>query len=114
MSADLIKKIKQNREIKIPVGKYSFVARRPTDVEALELYRSRTAYSEIAQRFVTGWAGVTENDIVGGGGSDAVEFSQELWAEWCADNQNFWEPIAVAVMDAYVYHRRSKEEAGKN
>lgn len=115
MSASiLIERIKQNRKMKIPaIGKFVFYARRPTDVEALEMRRSNVSYVDLSTKFVVDWENVTENDLVGGGGSDAVKFDSALWSEWCADNPQFWEPIASAVMDAYVQHVKDMEEAAK-
>ena len=57
--------------------------------------------------------GVSEDDIIGGGGSDKPEFSAALWAEWCADRPDFWEPIATALLEAYKNHARSLADAAK-
>ena len=96
------------------MNKHTFISRRPTDVEALQLHRSEAEFHEIARDFVTGWDNVTENDIVGGGGSDAVAFDKELWNEWCNDRPDFWRPIASAVLDAYTLHSKRLQDAEKN
>lgn len=114
MSANLITRIREQRRLKVQAGGHTFFARRPTDVEAVELHRSGATLHEIARRFVAGWEGVTEDHVVGGGGSDPVPFSAELWTEWCADRPDLWEPIASAVLDAYQLHAQRLEQAGKN
>jgi hypothetical protein len=114
MSRALIEKIRKQRELKITVGKFTFTARRPKDTEAIELGRADSAFSDIAERFVVGWDGVTENDVVNGGSLEPLPFDAELWAEWCADHPNFWGPISKAVLDAYRAHAEAMEDDAKN
>lgn len=104
MSKELIARIRKNREVKVKVSKWTFLVCRPTDVEAVALYRGGMAYADIAQHHVIGWEGVTEDDIVGGGTADPLPFDSMLWQEWCADRSDFWEPIATAAMNAYEEH----------
>lgn len=114
MSKELLAQIKKSREFTIEFDKNIFTARRPTDVEAVQISAMKMDYSEIATQFVIGWKGVTENDILGNGGSDEIPFSQELWAEWCADSPRFWKRIGTAVMEQYVAHSKKNEEMQKN
>lgn len=116
----LLGEIRKNRELKIPVGKYVFTCRRPTDSD-IERYRSEATYSDtLAQRHVCGWARVdgnpfTEDDYTGGGGStEPVPFDALLWVQWCADHMEVWEPIGTALTKAYVDHRNALELAEKN
>jgi hypothetical protein len=114
MSNALITRLQKQRELKVVVGKFTFTARRPTDVEMIEIGRSGVEWHGMAERFVTGWEGVSEDDIIGGGGSDKPAFTLALWAEWCADRPDFWEPIASALLDAYKAHAAHlKDTAGK-
>lgn len=114
MSAELVARIRKNRELKVKVGEFTFTARRPTDVEVRELAVNQTTDAEIAQTYVTDWGTVTENDIVGGGGSEPVKFNPTLWREWCADTPKFWEPISGAVLQAWREHSELAKEAEKN
>lgn len=111
---DLQKQLRRNREIAVKVGKFTFTARRPTDVEALELNRRDAALAEVASEFVIDWNGVVEDDIVGGGGTTAVTFDAELWKDWCADRPDFWGPISSAVLDSYTQHRKRMETVKGN
>lgn len=114
MSKELVARIRRNREITVAVGKFRFTAMRPTDVEMVGLHRGDAAFSEIAQKFVTGWSGVTEDDVVGGGTADEIPFNADLWTEWCADRPDFWALISNAVLDAYRAHAEKLAGAEKN
>lgn len=113
MSAALIARIKKNRELTVTVDKFKFICRRPTDIEAVDLHRTGGSSPDIAAKFVIGWEGVADKDVVSGGGSDPVVFDAELWREWCADRPDFWAPISTAVLDAYRLHADEIEAAAK-
>jgi hypothetical protein len=121
MSQLLINRIRKNREFsKAVVDKktgrtYTFHCRRPTDYEASELKSSGIGNDcAIAQRFVVGWEGVIEDDVVGGGGTDPVTFDPTLWREWCADRTDFWAELAGAIAASYKEHVSDIEQAVKN
>ena len=114
MARDLLGKIRKRRECKVVIGRFTFTVRRPTDVEAIALHRSDSAFNSIAADFVCGWEGVTTDDLIGDKTADPVPFDAELWREWCADRPDFWGPIANAALDAYREHAQQLEEAAKN
>jgi hypothetical protein len=114
VSQSLVARLRKNRELKVEVGKFKFIAMRLTDVEALDVHRRNADLSELAQRFVIGWENVVEDDIVGGGVMTAVPFDAETWAEWCAERTDFWTPNGSAILDAYKLHRDRLKDAGKN
>jgi len=114
MSKELIARLRKNREVRVTVGKFVFIAHRPTDVEVLQIRRNDDAYTSIAMDFVHGWEGVVEDDIIGGGGTDVVAFTSDLWREWVADHTEYWEPITDAVLAAYRAHTGIVGEAAKN
>lgn len=111
MNDVLLRSIRKAREGKVVVGKFTFLYRRPTDVEALELHKSGGAYVEMCQRFVFGWEDVTEDDIIGGAVMDPQLFDAEVWKEWCADRPDFWAPIATAILKAYEEHAAKLESS---
>lgn len=114
MSAELIRKLKKQREFTVEVGKFSFTGRRPTDIEALEIHRESFDFAQIAMRYVIDWKGVTVDDLVGGGSTIVPEFSEELWQEWCPDHPEFWQPISLKLWDEYQKHLQAQESARKN
>lgn len=107
----LIEKLKKSRETAVEVEGFRFTIRRPTDQEATTL--KKATYIEIAQRFVVGWAGVKEIDLVPGGNPVETPFDADVWREWCADRPDFWQPISGAVMDAYRLHREAQDDTKK-
>lgn len=111
MSKALIEKLRKSREFVVEAGGYKFTARRPTDVDAIEL--SGIGPADFVRRFVIGW-NLCELDVVPGGGPEPVEFDADLWSEWVADRPDLWEPIAVPIMDAYRRHVEGREAAAKN
>ena len=113
MSA-LAQKLRKNRELTVSVGRWKFIARRPTDVEAIDLHRRGAEFSEIARRFVIGWEGVTRDDLGDRGMTDPAPFDREDWEEWVADRSDFWTPIASGVLAAYEKYRTDLEAAPKN
>jgi hypothetical protein len=67
-------------------------------------------------RFVTGWQGITEADLLGPtvGASDLVPFDAALWAEVVADRADWLGTVAAALLAAVVKHFEAKEAAEKN
>lgn len=67
------------------------------------------------EKYVVGWDGFTEADLVGpAGSSDAAPFTPELWREAVADKLQWMRQIAQALLDVILEHRAAREEAAKN
>ena len=113
MSQELVAKIRKAREFRVPIKDgQAVIAKRPTDVEMVTLQGQ--PYHMIGSSHVVGWEGWTENDVIGGGGSDAVPFTPALWAEIYADRTDLWEPISAAIIDAYRRHAETVKARAKN
>lgn len=111
----LLARIHKNRELKITVGRFVFTARRPTVIEAGRMREAgRDGPADLAADHVVDWSGVTEDDLVGGGGTDQVPFDERLWREWCADRPDLWQPISGAVLEAFATYAKAQKEAPKN
>lgn len=114
MSKVLLQQLRKQRELKVQLtDKLSVTARRPTDLQMNEL-RESGKFGDLGKKWVIGWDGFLENDIVGGGGTDKVVFDPDLWSEWYEDHPEHWEKIAIAVIDSYNAHAKTTEEAAKN
>jgi len=121
MSSQLTARIRKSRELRIELdkprgdGKFTVVALRPNDLEMSELV-ALSGHQHIRRMLecVVGWEGVTEDDLVGGGGTDSVPFDARLWVDWAADNGTWWNPIAERLKAAYATHIESLEVAAKN
>lgn len=112
---ELIAAMRKHRELKVPVGKFVFICRRPTDEEAVGLFRAGgLSNSLIARNHVVGWENVSAADMPGGDNSDPLPFDVDVWREWCADRNDFWPPIGEACMAAYNEHAEKLRDAAKN
>lgn len=114
MSQQIIDKIKKARETNVTVDRFTFTVRRPTDLEYFtELHGQRLKQGDIMQRYVLGWSGVTELDIISGGDGVPVEFETELFMEWIADRPDLWAPLTNAILESYGLHQQRLDDALK-
>ena len=113
MSQILIDKIRKSRQRIVEIGALKFTVRRPTDMEISDMQRSKVQQSEILRRYVVGWAGITELDIIPGGTGVAVDFDTDLFMEWVADRPKLWAPLTEAITSLYVEHAKLLEDAEK-
>lgn len=68
------------------------------------------------QRYVTGWRGFTEGDLLGPtvGNSDPLEFNAEVWAEVVADHADWIAATAEALLKAITGHFDRTQAASGN
>lgn len=114
MSANLIERIKKARQTTVKIGEITLICRRPTDLEMLEMRTDKVTQGYILKRFVDGWEGMKEVDLVPGGTGDAAPFSPELFAEWVSDHPESWATISDAVVQGYKQHEATLEASAKN
>ena len=114
MAKSLIEQIKAARQTRVPSHGKTFIVSRPTDLDMLDLRSRLVKQGEIITRFVTGWDGFTELDLVSSGGPDPVEFDAALFAEYIADHKEHWDVIVNAVVNSYQAHQEATEESLKN
>ena len=113
MSALLIEKIRAARQQDVVVDDIAFTCRRPTDLEMVDWARLGLERGEILRRFVVGWRGVKESDLIPGGTSELIEFNNDLFMEWVADRPNTWAPIIETITSSYKQHQIELEQALK-
>lgn len=111
MSKVLLEKLLRSREFGVTAGGHTFVVRRPTDADALVMQGKQAI--EFVKQFVVGWD-LVELDVIPGGGPEKVPFDAELWSAWIVDQTELWEPLAMAILDAYSAHVKSREADAKN
>lgn len=112
MSA-LLQKLLKAREKRVPVGRHTFIVRRPTPIEHHELSQQPSVQRAILA-FVIGWEGVTEGDLIPGGDPHPITFDQSACAEWLSDRPDLFAPIAEAILAAVTEHRQAMEDSLKN
>lgn len=101
----LAEKIRKAREVKVDAGGYTFLVRRPTDIEMVAL-RPRILANDVGAMldFVIGWEGVRELDLLPGGDPHPLPFDAEACAEWLADRPDLIDAVTKAVVEAYQAH----------
>lgn len=112
----LIERIREARKTRVAVGDFTFTVMRPTDMDVVGLRGSDGGISNgvLLERFVIGWEGVRECDVVPGGSPTPASFSRELFVEWVADRPGLWEPLVRAITEGYLAHQAELEAAAKN
>jgi hypothetical protein len=111
MSA-LAEKIRRAREMRVEAGGFTFICRRPTDIEMLRITQAGDVAAFIPH--VIGWEGVTENDICPGSSTEPLAFDAAACAEWLADRQDLLGRVMNKLRDAWADYKKQLEAAGKN
>lgn len=93
-------KIKESRkvEIVIPDTNIVFYATRMTGEEFRSIVADNVSDAEISRRFVIGWKGVTEADLIeGGSAKDEIPFDKDLFNDIIGDHDDWFLYIASNV-----------------
>jgi hypothetical protein len=98
----LVERMRKAREQKVQAGGFTFVVRRPTDVDMMEMAGRVDARRLIP--YVVGWEGVAEMDLVKGGEPHPLAFDAAACAEWLADRPDLLTPLVEAVLASYTVH----------
>ena len=107
--------------LELPSGK-ALQLLRPRETEMLDFMRRDgegrfETFADLVhvKRFVTGWRGYTEADLVGpAGSSDEAPFTPELWAEVCADDVRLTTQVAEKLLALVCDHAERMAEDAKN
>jgi hypothetical protein len=71
--------------------------------------------TDTVHRYVVGWAGYTEADLLGpAGGSDAAPFAPELVQEWLSNHPEDIGKLLDALFTCITTHINARAEAAKN
>ena len=98
----LIDRLRKAREKKIEAGGVTFIVRRPTDLDMMEMAGRVDARKLIP--FVIGWEGVTEGHLVNGGDPHPLAFDAQACAEWLADQPDLLAPVVKQILSMYSEH----------
>lgn len=113
MTSILIEKINKAREQVVEAGGLSFVTRRPTDLEVLEMRDKGVSQRDLLRRFVVGWNAVKELDLIPGGTPKPVEFDTDLFVAWVEDQPDVYATLLEYITTAYKAHDQQRAEALK-
>jgi len=107
----LANKIRKARESQVQAGGFTFTIRRPTDVDMLEFNKIKT--TEHLIRFVVGWDGVKEIDLIPGGDGHPAPFDSDACSEWLSDRSDLMIPVVNAIVEAYQAYKIKLGDAEK-
>lgn len=82
----------------------------PAEVAGGQLAELRPA--DLVARFLVGWRGVRESDLIPGGDPEEIEFDPELARLWIQDRPDLW-ALAKDIADAYRRHEEDLAQQGK-
>jgi len=108
----LADKLRKAREMSVEAGGFKFTVRRPTDLEMIEM-RGTVNGSQLL-KFILGWDGVREIDMLEGGDPHPLPFTREVAEEWLADRPDLFAKLAEAIIQGYQEHAQKLEDAAKN
>lgn len=109
----LIEKLRKARETKVEAGGFTFIVRRPTDVEMMELGGTRSVARLFP--FIVGWDGVSSLSMgIPGGDAHPLPFDGALCGEWLADRPDLFGPLVEAILGSYAEHAKALESTAKN
>lgn len=122
MSAAIIARLRSARQswVELEPGKRIQIIRPP---EAdMQDFIPKEGESEVdrmlraATKYVTGWEGITEADLLGEAlaSPEPVKFDPALWAEVIRDNRGWMMKVAVGLMDAVSTYENARRESAKN
>src|SRR3954471_4443459 len=109
----LVDKMRARRESWVKAGKFEFKLRRPTRLEIAKTDRDISA-AELFIPHVHDWKNVVEDDLIGGGGTSAMPFERDAWAEFIADHSELWPPLMDAFTNALQEYHKQLEDREKN
>lgn len=102
MSAQtLIQKMRQQRQIRVELdddGKKTITLLRPQDESVPTM--ARMSILEIVRKYGVDWAGITEADLLVGGGSEPVEWHVEIAVELLGDRVHWLQKIDAKLFEA--------------
>ena len=105
-------RFQKSRETTIAAGPHSFTVRRPSALDVARMSAEAGITLEAACRFIVGWAGVNESDLLPGGDPEPLVFDRELLIEWVADKPDLWPVIVTGVVDSFRQHEEASEDRG--
>lgn len=112
MKTVTLERFKKSRQTTVSASGFDFVIARPTPFD-IETARANNGFDiHFLCRFVVGWSGVKESDLLPGGDPEPVDFNGELFEEWVKERPELWDPLINGVIDTYNAHFRDREERG--
>lgn len=107
-----VEKYRKAAQTRVEAEGYAFVIQRPSCADVAEITNKRVSL-DWAVRFVVGWEGVLESDLLPGGDPEPVAFDAALFCAWVKDRPTLWSPLIDGVIDAYQRYEEAAAARGK-
>ena len=104
-------RFQKSRESVVESGDKKFTIRRPPALDVARIQNGRIDI-DFACKYVVGWPGLTEADLLPGGDPEPVEFDSALFVAWIADQPQHWNPIVNGVISSFQMHEEASEARG--
>lgn len=134
-----IEKLQKARQSNVEVGDKVFIISRPTPMQAMDwligvdgdplspddiqqfiaqnFSLRNQAWRRIAlqaiDRFVVGWQGVNEIDLIPGGTGIALAWDRELFMEWVQDYPDIITQLGYAIFESWIRYLNAQGELEK-
>jgi len=108
----LVDKLRKAREARVLAGGHTFIVRRPTALELIEIQSQPRGRAILP--FVIGWEGVKELDLIPGGDPHPLAFDADVCAEWLTDRLDLLGPVADGIFEECAKHVAALEAERKN
>lgn len=105
-------KIRKSRESSVDVRTHKFLISRPTELDMLE-FRAGLNPRQL-MRFIRGWEGVTEGDIIPNGDPHPLDYDPDACTEWLTDDAELFNEVITAIVESFTAHKEATRSATKN
>lgn len=77
-------------------------------------FRGLLGTRDVLERFIVGWEGFTEGDLVRAGSDEEIGFNTDLFMEYAEDHAEIWPILVKEVVASYKEHEAATAESLKN
>jgi hypothetical protein len=107
-------KIRQGRVLKLKFEHMTFHCKRPTYEQVGQCFAQEASDAEVARRFVVGWEGVRESDLLKGEPDTEVAFDRELFELASGDMKDAMIFLGKELLTAAMKYHGVEEDLLKN
>ncbi len=113
-AAELAARIKEEQRMEVKVSHMTFICIRPTWEQTLDSYRKEETDYQIARKFLIGWSGVKESDLLPGAEEKEIPYNKQLFDLASGNMEEVVQAISQQVITASTEYKKKEEAAAKN
>lgn len=96
--SNLAEKLRQKRRITIEIDGRKFFATRATEEQFLRYGNTGTTDAQVCRNHVTGWEGVTHNDLLEDGDESIAKWDKDVFNECIGDHSEWFGVITREII----------------